>query len=124
MTGFGSEDFDLTQEPRKVFVNFLIFNMKLIEQKIFFDGEATSAIRPLRGLIKSLDSKSQKRLKPQLDRLLRYERDIRLCSREEIEHTYGEVSTYLHATYLKEAFYARPRHPKRGKLGERNDGEE
>ena len=120
-----SEDFDLNQEPRKVFVNFLIYNIKEIEGQLFFGGRTSLAIRGLRGLISSLDGKSKKTLKKHYDKLIGYETNIlTLNSKTELETIFQEVLTYLHENYLKEAFFAKPRFATRGKLGERNDGDE
>ena len=120
-----SEDFDLNQEPRKVFVNFLIYNIKEIEWQLFFGGRTSLAIRGLRGLISSLDGKSKAKLKQHYDKLIGYESNLlTLNSKTELETIFQEVLTYLHENYLKEAFFAKPRFATRGKLGERNDGEE
>ena len=113
------EGMDLTQEPRKVFVNFLILNINQVEQKIFFSRNHIQAIRPLQGLISSLDSKSQENLKEQLEQLNSFEMNVNLCTRDVITKIYREVLKYLHATYLKEVQFARPREPRRGKLGDK-----
>lgn len=111
-----AEDFDFAQESKKVFVNFLILNCNLIEQKIYFGGSATSAIRPLKGLIDSLDAQSKKKLKQQYEDLQSFEANVYLCSRERMEQIYSQVLSYLHSTYLKEMRFARPKYPSK-KLG-------
>jgi len=105
------EDMDLTQEPRKVFVNFLILNINQVEQMLYFSRSFISAVRPLRGLIGSLNTQSQEKLEPQLKQLQSFEANINLCSRETLEQIYREVLRFLHATYLKEIQFARPKHP-------------
>ena len=99
-----SEDFDLNQEPRKVFVNFLIYNIKEIEGQLFFGGRTSLAIRGLRGLISSLDEKSQKALEKHYNKLMGYESNILMLeSKTDLEKIYREVSAFLHNSYLKEA---------------------
>ena len=98
---WGESPADFTGEPRKVFVNFLIFNLKQIEAQIFFGGSATSAIKSLRGLIGSLDKKSQKRLKDEYDMLIKFENNG-TSVRTDIEDAYRKVCAFLHDTYLSE----------------------
>ena len=113
-----SEDFDLNQEPRKVFVNFLIYNIKEIEWQLFFGGRTSLAIRGLRGLISSLDGKSKQTLKKHYDKLIGYETNIlTLNSKTELETIFQEVLTYLHENYLKEAIYAKPLRPSKSRMG-------
>ena len=112
---WGESPGDFTGEPRKVFVNFLIFNLKQIEAQIFFGGAATAAIKSLRGLIGSLDKKSQKALAEQYKQLIKFDNNG-TCGRTEIEDVYRQVCVYLHKEYLKEAYYAKPLHPSKGKM--------
>jgi len=105
---WGESPGDFTGEPRKVFVNFLIFNLKQIEAQIFFGGAATTAIKSLRGLIGSLDKKSQKKLEKQYAKLVKFDNNG-TCGRNEIEDVYRKVCAYLHEKYLKETYYARPK---------------
>jgi len=99
--GWGESPEDFTGEPRKVFVNFLIFNLKQIEWQIFFGGTATSAIKSLQGLIGSLDGKSQKKLEEEYNQLIKFENNG-TCGRNEIINIYRKVCAYLHETYLEE----------------------
>lgn len=108
------ENFDLTQETKKVFANFLIFNMKQIEFQIFFSRDVAAAIRSMRGLIGSLDEKGHKKLDSQLKRLEEFDAG-RGCSRLEIEQIYREICAYLHKAFLREQYFARPRYQS-GKL--------
>jgi len=98
---WGESPGDFTGEPRKVFVNFLIFNLKQIEAQIFFGGAATTAIKSLRGLIGSLDKKSQKALTKPYNKLLKFDNNG-TCGRKEIEDVYREICAFLHDTYLSE----------------------
>jgi len=113
---WGESPADFTGEPRKVFVNFLIFNLKQIEAQIFFGGAATTAIKSLRGLIGSLDKKSQKALTEPYNKLLKFDNNG-TCGRKEIEDVYREVCAFLHDNYLKEGYYAKPLRPSKGKMG-------
>jgi len=98
---WGESPADFTGEPRKVFVNFLIFNLKQIEAQIFFGGSASSAIISLQGLIGSLDEKSQKKLEEEYNQLRKFE-STGTCGRAEIINIYRKVCAYLHETYLEE----------------------
>jgi hypothetical protein len=93
--------FDLTQEPKKVFVNLIIWNMKIIETQIYFSGIVSAAVRSLRGLIGSLSENSQKKLESQLKQLKDFSDNGRFTSGD-IEEIYQQVSAYLHKTYLAE----------------------
>ncbi len=106
---WGSQPFDFDQEPRKVFINFLIYNMKQIEFQIFFTRKLSPAVKSLRGLIGSLDAKSQKTLKRLYESLVRFDATGNF-QRSDVEHIYNEVCAYLHKTYLKEMWLARPKY--------------
>jgi len=103
---WGESPEDFTGEPRKVFVNFLIYNLKQIEWQIFFEGSATSAIKSLQGLIGSLDEKSQKKLEEEYNQLIKFEA-TGMCGRAEIKEIYRKVCAYLHETYLEELYRKR-----------------
>jgi len=111
MAQWGSQPVDFNQEPRKVFINFLIWNIKEIETQLFYGGRTSHAIRLLQGLISSLDQKSQKALETQFDKLLGYESNIlTLSSRTELVTIYKATLAFLHETYLKEVQFARPKY--------------
>jgi len=55
--GDGSTDF--VGDPRKVFINYLIFLIKEIESRIYLYSKVSTAIVPLMGLVDSLDDKSK-----------------------------------------------------------------
>ena len=114
---------DYTAEPRKVFVNFLIWNIKQIETDVFQNRNRTpSVLSPLIGLISSLDEKSKKTLDPQNKRLLAMRRDTYEFSLAETEKIYGEILAYLHSTYLSEVSRVRPWNPQPEHIGEKRDG--
>ncbi len=105
---WGSQPFDFDQEPRKVFVNFLIYNMKQIEFQIYFTRKLSPSVKMLRGLIGSLDFKSQDALKNQKEALQRFDATGNF-QRGDVEKIYDEVCGYLHETFLKEFNYATPK---------------
>jgi len=108
---WGSQPADFNQEPRKVFINFLIWNIKEIETHLFYGGKMSHAIRLLQGLISSLDQKSQKALETQFGKLIGYESNLlTLSDRTELVTNYRDVLAYLHETYLKEVQFARPKY--------------
>ena len=86
--------------PEKTFRDFLVRNVFQIE-KIIFQGDDLcfrEAIRPLRGLIASLDAESKEKLEKQYKQLVSFETNV--CSREAIEQIFWEIISYLHSTYL------------------------
>jgi len=96
-------EIDLMLEPRKVFINVvLIPTIRQVEALIYSGTFLTKAIRPLKGLIDSLDEQSQDRLAPQYEMLEAMERDINLVSVPKMQEIYRTILTYLHKTYLKE----------------------
>ena len=114
---WGSQPVDFNQEPKKVFVNYLIWTSKIVEENLFMGGRVSLAVRAMRGLIAKLDEKSKEKLKPQLDRLLEIESNmLTLNSRTDLEILFSDILSYLHEAYLKESYYARPKY-KTGKLG-------
>ena len=114
---WGSEPVDFNQEPRKVFVNYLIWTSKIVEESLFMGGKTSMAVRAMRGLINKLDEKSKEKLKPQLDRLLEIEQNVlTLNSKTELEEIFSTILSYLHNTYLKESYFARPKYPSKTEL--------
>lgn len=107
---------DFAGEPRKVFINLLIWSIKQIEYKIYYVSKVSTAINPLMGLIDSLDKKTKKTLKTQYDQLKGIKEGKIGLGQGDIEGIYREVLTYLHNTYLAEVRFATPKYP-RGKLG-------
>ena len=106
---WGSQPVDFNQEPKKVFVNYLIWTSKIVEESLFMGGRVSLAVRAMRGLIAKLDEKSKEKLKPQLDRLLEIESNmLTLNSRTDLEQIFSEILSYLHESYLKEVNFARP----------------
>lgn len=109
---WGREPVDFNQEPKKVFVNWLIWTGKIVEESLFMGGKTSTAVRAMRGLIAKLDQKSKAKLKPQLDRLLAIEQNVlTLNSKTELENIFSVIISYLHDTYLKESYFARPLNP-------------
>lgn len=106
---------DFQGEPRKVFINFLIWNIKQIEDKIYFQHRLSTAIIPLMGLIDSLDAKSKEGLKGQYAKLEGMSRGKVGLDYGDVEAIYREALSYLHETYLKEVRFAMPKYP-HGKL--------
>lgn len=114
---WGSQPLDFNQEPRKVFVNWLIWTGKVVEEQLYMGGKTSLAVRGMRALINKLDEKSKEKLKPQLDRLLEIESNVlSLNSRIDLEQIFSEILSYLHNTYLKESYYAKPKYPTKTEL--------
>lgn len=73
------------------------------------------AIQPLMGLIKSLDAKSKKTLKPIFEKLEAMRLGKVPIRTGDVDNIYGEILNHLHATYLLEVRFAAPKH-RPGKL--------
>lgn len=111
MSGWGQASSDFSGEPRKVFINFLIWNIKSIEDRIYFTSKVSTAIVPLMGLVDSLDEKSKKKLKTQYDQLKAMKEGIASLHNGGVEEIYREILTYLHNSFLQEVRFARPKYP-------------
>jgi len=114
---WGEEATDFVGDPRKVFINYLIFLIKEIESRIYLYSKVSTAIVPLMGLVDSLDEKSKKTLKEQYDRLKAMKEGKMGLHNGVVEGLYREVLTYLHNTYLAEVRFAVPKYPGSSKLG-------
>lgn len=114
---WGESPADFTGEPRKVFINFLIWNMKQIESILYFGKQSMLAIRPIQGLIDSLDKQSKKKLQKEYEALMKISRGEYVAyGNGDVEAIYSKVSNYLHEAFLKEVRFATPRHGS-GKIG-------
>lgn len=102
MSDWGQASSDFSGEPRNVFVSFLIWNIKSIEDRIYFYSKVSTAIVPLMGLIDSLDKKSKETLKEQYDQLKAMKEGRAKLHNGGVEEIYRAVLTYLHRTYLSE----------------------
>lgn len=110
---------DYSQDPRKVFVNFLLWNIKEIEGQIYFSsGRSRQATRLLTGLIDSLDQNSKEKLKDQYERLTLMKAPLP----GDLEQLYRDIMTYLHQTYLQEFIHVRPLNPHPKHIGMEQDG--
>lgn len=113
----GSRPSDFLDEPKKIFVALLIWELKIISEELFLGGKFSKAISSIRGLVSVLDEKSKKVLKPQLDKLIEYERNINvLKTREDAEQIFRAISSYLHKSYLKEITSAKPIRPSKERM--------
>lgn len=116
------------QEPRKVFINvILIRSIREIQEAIFVNGKPLDGIRLMRGLIRTLSSVSKQKLKGCLNKLVEYEDNPNVATRQDIEGMYDDIMTYLHNTYLKEfgirPFNPNPKHISIPKDEEKEQGE-
>jgi len=113
---WGEKPADFVGEPRKVFINYLIWQLKQIEWLIYYQRRYISAIRPLRALVASLSKESKKSLEGQYKQLQSFEANINLCSRETLEQIFYSVNSFLQDTYLKETRFAKPIRPSKDKM--------
>lgn len=119
-------EIDFTQEPRNVFVNMLIWNLKGIEESLYsvINFDANSVARKIIGLIDTLDAGSQKTLEPQRKHLEEMTRGTKPRNFNDLADLYRTVSSYLHKTYLAEAFRARPMNRNPRHIGSGQTGSE
>ena len=109
--------FESTPEPRKIFLGFLITTLMEIESCLYNSPHKTSAASMMLGLIDSLNKEAKDALKNQYATLVKLREQG--PKRNEMEKLYSEITTYLHATILKE-LSAKPRFLETGKsLGSR-----
>jgi len=93
---------DFDKEFRNMYVSFLIKNITVVENGLFFEGDPLRAILPLRGLISSLDADSKEILKEQRKQLDSFEENVKNCSASKMYKIYDVVMSYLMDTYLLE----------------------
>ena len=113
---WGETTTDFVGDPRKVFINYLIFLIKEIEYRIYLCSKVSTAIVPLMGLIDSLDETSKDKLKTQYEQLKGMKEGKVRIQNGVVEELYRMVLTYLHGTYLAEVRWAKPRYPSDRKL--------
>ena len=106
---WGEKPEDFTGEPHKVFINFLIWNIKQIETCIYMFRRGTLASHMLMGLIDSLDDKSKEKLKKEYLELIAFRGGTRTMLVGDAERIYRVVLNHLHDTYLRAVGYAIPR---------------
>ena len=114
---WGERPEDFTGEPKNVFVNFLIWNLKNISTFLFYNRQFAMAIGPLMETIASLDSESQKKLESQYKALENFWLGKKPYEPMDLETIYREVVAYLHETYLREVRFAKPLKPSKDKMG-------
>jgi len=87
--------------PHDLFISlFLIESLRQIENKLFFEGKGLECVRLLRGVICSLDSEGQEKLKPQLLKLQCFDEGVPY-SRNKVERIYQSILNYLHKTWMR-----------------------
>jgi len=113
----GIEPGDFQGEPKKVFVNLLIKNVFMIEQRIFFESRYLAAIEPLQGLINSLRQGSTEALDKQYKELQSFEANTNLLTVARIKEIYRDVMAFLHKNYLQDSYFAKPLNPDPKRIG-------
>lgn len=87
----------VTNEPKKVFLNILIGKTWDIETEIYCSGSKQKAITKMMGLIDSLSEESKKSLKELRGHLVNDGH-----SPESIMKCFQDLTTYLNKTYFQE----------------------
>jgi len=111
MSDWGSEPLDFNQEPKKVFINLLIWDIKIIQTLLYLHDKPLSAIVPMIGIIDSLDENSKQKLTEERKELISFCKNTNLCTTAEMQRIYSKILNHLHSGLLKNAFLARPKHP-------------
>jgi len=103
--------YDAHDEPKKYFVNNLIWMLTELDKLIYFRKESTLRIlEPLQGIIDFLPKNDKDQLQDVNDEIERYLVNINLLkNRKQIKKLYRKISDYLHETHLKEVGSAKPR---------------
>jgi len=98
-------DLNFFEEPKKVFTNMILIpRLSEVETMIYVGNRPSKAIRPMRGIIDSLNKNDQKKLAKLREKLANWELDPSSATRFAIEDVFRELSEYLHKTYLKGHF--------------------
>lgn len=113
-----SQDFRLDQDPRKIFIAFLINQLNYITALLFSYSPINQrkAIRPMIGLICGLDEKSKKSLETELNDLKTQDSQGEGDPKKEFD-IYISLTNYLHRTYLKEVSWVKPFNPNPKHIG-------
>jgi len=94
-----SESIDFSQEPKKVFLSYLIKQLSLAEFYIFVSIDDARGLNVLDGIIDSLNEASQTALKEIHDEINRGSFGKKRTNARDM---YAKVSAYLAKTYLEE----------------------
>jgi len=113
---WGEKPEDFTGEPHKVFINFLIWNIKQIETCIYMFRKGTLASHMLMGLIDSLADESKEKLKQEYEELENFYFGRRTMFVGDVERIYRVVLNHLHDKYLRNIHLAFPTRPSKVKL--------
>lgn len=96
------ETLDFTQEPKKVFLGFLIDRMKVANYFIFIAGQDARGWDILDGVIKSLNEDCQKHLTKQTEALEGAMYNRQSCTSQRTRKIYAEIYMFLTKTYFEE----------------------
>lgn len=103
---------DFNEDPQKVFVNLLLRKLDGCYIVLFEYSDNISAIRRLIGIILTLSKGSKTNLDEKLDTLRKMMQGKLRRDTEAIEQIYSSMLDYLHDTYFKETFGAKPVNPR------------
>lgn len=98
-----SESVDFTQEPKKVFLSFLIKQLSLAHYFIYVTVDEARGLNVLDGLIDSLNEASKQALKDEHDQAREGSYSHKRVNTREL---YAKVATYLSKTYLEECNFS------------------
>jgi len=109
--------YDAHDEPKKYFVNNLIWMLTELDKIIYFRKESNLRIlEPLQGIIDFLPKNDKDQLQDVNDEIERYLVNVNLLkNRKQIKKLYRKISDYLHETHLKE-IGAKPKFKRKGHL--------
>lgn len=96
---------DFNQEPKKIFLAFLIDRLKVANYFIFIEGQDARGWDIMDGIIRSLNEAAQKALATQAEEIKRAIHSHKSCCSLRTREIYGEIATYLNSTYFEEGSF-------------------
>jgi hypothetical protein len=107
---------EFSGEPKKYFVNKLIFMTTDIEQRIYLGGMSTTqTLSALEGIIAILKPADKEALKNTIATIHKYQDRVNQVKTRQLRNLFSNLMDYLHTGWLKE-LGARPKFSKKGHL--------
>ena len=116
------DDVDFAEHPRKAFRGFLLYQLQPIVIGVYGNSSIMRrrSLSALMGLIDSLNTSSKEALATSRKDLEEMFASGQLDDKR-IQKAYGDVTNYLHRTYLAEVNWFKPMNPKPKHIGTETD---
>lgn len=96
---------DFSQEPKKIFLAFLIDRLKVANYFIFILGQDARGWDIMDGIIKSLNKDAQTALSGLAEEITNAIHAHKCCHSYRTREIYAEINRYLNATYFEEGSF-------------------